>query len=172
VNAEPVIVDSSTLLNFVLTGSLDLLLDLHEFSFRIPPRVYAEIEPERGRELLLPAIEQSRLLVEILTDEEMQVSEVLQSPTAQGALDSGEAQVVAIAISRSWRALVDDKAAQRLLRSRRGDESWLTTPAIIVEAIRQGCLTVEEADALREKMEEKAYFRMKGFTSFRELLTR
>jgi hypothetical protein len=64
VTTEPVIVDSSTLLNFVLTGSLDLLLDLPEFSFRIPPRVYAEIEPERGRELFLPAIEQASLLGE------------------------------------------------------------------------------------------------------------
>jgi hypothetical protein len=45
VNAEPVIVDSSTLLNFVLTGSVELLLSLPGFSFRIPPCVYAEIEP-------------------------------------------------------------------------------------------------------------------------------
>lgn len=110
---EPVIVDSSSLLNFVLTGSLDLLLTLPGYSFRIPPRVYAEIEPEGGREALLPAIQQGRIRVEILTDEEMQTSEAFQVPTAQGVLDPGEAQVVAIAISRNWRALVDDKAAAR-----------------------------------------------------------
>jgi len=105
VSAEPVIVDSSSLLNFVLTGSLDLLLTLPGYSFRIPPRVYAEIEPERGREALLPAIEQGRFLVEILTDEEMQTSEALQEATAQGGLDPGEAQVVAVATIRGWRAL-------------------------------------------------------------------
>jgi predicted nucleic acid-binding protein len=170
VSAEPVIVDSSSLLNFVLTGSLDLLLTLPGYSFRIPPRVYAEIEPERGREALLPAIEQGRLLVEILTDEEMQTSEALQEATAQGGLDPGEAQVVAVATIRGWRALVDDKAAQRILRSKRGQSAWLTTPAIIVEAIRSGRLTVDEADALREAMDAKASFRMKGFNSFRELL--
>jgi hypothetical protein len=68
------------------------------------------------------------------------------------------------------RSLVDDKAAQRILRSKRGQSAWLTTPAIIVEAIRSGRLTVDEADALREAMDAKASFRMKGFNSFRELL--
>lgn len=169
--AEPAIVDSSTLLNFVLTTSLELLLSLCGYSFRIPPHVYAEIEPKRGREVLLPAIDQGRLLVEVLTDEEMKQAEALQAPTREGGLDPGEAQVVAVAISRGWRALVDDKAAQRILRSKRGEGSWLTTPTIIVEAIKQGRLTVEEADTLREAMDEKASFRMKGFASFRELMS-
>lgn len=169
-SGEPVIVDSSTLLNFILPGSLDLLLTLPGYSFRIPPRVYAGIEPERGREALLPEIEQGRIQVEILTDEEMEMSEALQAATREGGLDPGEAQVVAIAVSRGWRALVDDKAAQRILRSKRGEGSWTTTPVIIVEGIKQGRLTVGEADALREAMDAKASFRMKGFKSFRELL--
>lgn len=170
-SAESLIVDSSTLLNFVLTDSLELLLAFPAFSLRIPPRVYREIEPGRGREALLPAIEQGRLLVETLTEKEIQLAEDLQAPTREGGLDPGEAHVVAMAISRGWRALVDDKAAKRILRSKRGEGSWLTTPGIIVEAIRQGFLTVEAADQLRGAMDEKASFRMKGFSSFRELLS-
>jgi predicted nucleic acid-binding protein len=162
VTPEPVIVDSSTLLNFVLTGTLELLLSLPTYSVRIPPRVYAEIEPGRGREALLPVIEQGRLRVEILTEDEMRASEGLQVATPQGALDPGEAQVVAVAVSRGWRALVDDKGAQRVLKSQTGERRWLTTPEVIVEAIRRGCLTPEDADALRQAMEEKASFRMKG----------
>lgn len=167
---ELVIVDTSSLLNFVLTGTLDLLLSLSGFTIRIPPRVYVEIEPGRGREAVFSAIEAGRLSVESLTDEEMAESEALQEARAEGSLDPGEAQVVAVATSRGWRALVDDKAAQRVLNAHRGSASWLTTPAIIVEAIRQSRLTVEQADALRDAMDAKAHFRMKGFKSFRELL--
>ena len=162
--------DSSSLLNFVLTGGLDLLLGLSGYSFRIPPRVYVEMEPGRGREAVLQAIEAERLSVEPLTDDEMAKSEALQEATAKGSLDPGEAQVVAVAISRGWKALVDDKAAQRVLIAQRGEGSWLTTPAIIVEAIKRGCLTVDQADALRGAMDDQAHFRMKGFKSFRELL--
>lgn len=169
-SGEPVTVDSSSLLNFVLTGSLDLLLGLSGYSFRIPPRVYAEMEPGRGREAVLKAIEAGRLSVEPLTDDEMAKSEALQEATAKGSLDAGEAQVVAIAIGRGWRALVDDRAAQRFLKSQRGEGSWLTTPEIIVEAIRQGRLTVDQADALRGAMDGQAHFRMKGFNSFRDLI--
>ncbi len=162
--------DTSSLLNFVLTGTLDLLLSLTGYSIRIPPRVYAEIEPGGGREEILPAIERGRLVVEVLTDAEVRQSEDLQTATARGSLDPGEAQVVAVAISRGWRALVDDHAAQRVLNVQLGSGSWLTTPAIIVEAIRQGRLTVEQADALRQAMDDKAHCRMKGFKSFRELM--
>ena len=150
--------------------ALELLLNLTGYSFRVPPRVYAEIEPGRGREAVLQAIEAGRLVVEHLTDDEMARSETLQEASAGGSLDAGESQVAAVAITRGWRALVDDKAAQRVLRAQRGEGSWLTTPAILVDAIRHGRMTVEQADALRGAMDEQAHFRMKGFTSFRELL--
>jgi predicted nucleic acid-binding protein len=170
VTGEPVIVDSSSLLNFVLTGSLDLLLGLSGYSFRIPPRVYVEMEPGRGREAVLKALEAGALAVESLTNDEMAKSEALQEARAGGSLDAGESQVVAVAICRGWRALVDDRAAQRVLKSQRGEGGWLTTPEIIVEAIGQGRLNVDQADALREAMDGQAHFRMKGFGSFRELL--
>ncbi len=162
---EPVIADTSSLLNFILTQRLELLLSLPGFSFRIPPRVYGEIKPGRGREELLASIEKGLLLVEPLTEEEMERSEALRP-----VLGAGEAAVVAIALTRGWKALLDDWPGQRTIKDAKGKEAYLTTQAVILELIHGGFLTIEDADILKKEMEIKAHFRMKGFTSFRELL--
>lgn len=163
--SEPVIADASSLLNFILTHRLDLLLSLPGFSFRIPPSVYAEIKPGRGREELLSAIEEGLILVEPLTDEEIGQSEALRP-----VLGLGEAAVVAITLARGWRALLDDWRGQRTIKDAKGKEAYLTTQAVILELIQGGFLSIEDADILKKEMETRAHFRMKGFTSFRELL--
>jgi len=64
------------------------------------------------------------------------------------ALGPGEAEVLAVAISRGWTALLDDQAAVDLLRSLAPDHPVLRTCALLVEAVRRHLIDCQIAEHL------------------------
>jgi predicted nucleic acid-binding protein len=83
-------------------------------------------------------------------------------------LSSGEVSCIAFARKTDWHVATDDKRACEIAETILGDGRLLTTPGLILTAIRTGLLTVEEADSIRTKLMESR-FRM-SFGSFREVL--
>lgn len=63
-------------------------------------------------------------------------------------LGAGEAEVVAVAISRGWTALLDDQAAVDLIRCLAPDVPVIRTCALIVHAVGQGLIDCPTAEKL------------------------
>jgi hypothetical protein len=62
----------------------------------------------------------------------------------------------------------DDRQARREARARMGDGHTFTTPGILVTAVREGLLTIEEANGMKAVLEANR-FRM-AFGSFRDVM--
>ena len=83
-------------------------------------------------------------------------------------LDRGEASCLAIAQERKWAFLTDDKQARRLARQWKIEVSG--TLGVLVRAVEEGLLAMEEANILLRQMIEKANYRS-PITDLRLLLT-
>ena len=83
----------------------------------------------------------------------------------------GEAICLAIAHERKFYVACDERGRfLRTVRETIGEDCVVNTPGIILMAIRQGLITVEEADELKNELEARS-FKMK-FNSFAEIAGR
>lgn len=132
--------------------------------FVVPDEVVAEItEPEELR-TVQAALADGRLKLEsIATPDEFAIFVELSE-----ILGSGESACLALAASRGWLVACDEKRVfLREDRSRLGAGRILNTPGLYVLWIRNGALSVEEADAAKAILEANR-FKM-AFSSFREV---
>lgn len=84
-------------------------------------------------------------------------------------MGQGEAACLTLACSRDWLIASDERRRfRREVEVRIGMKRLVTTPGLIILAIRHGLVTVEEADAWKTLLELKR-FKM-AFGSFREQL--
>ena len=162
-----VIADANILINFIKIGRLPLLQELRNYAFRLPEEVYREISyPEQRTEL-------DRVLVEGWI-EKIQITaldELSAYAEYRRQMDNGEAACLAVAVSRRWIIACDEqkkRVIHREVRDKLGSGYLLNTPGILVKAIREGHLTWEEADQIKEDLAQNR-FTMK-ITSFREFV--
>ncbi len=138
---------------------------LPDYEFVIVDAVVEEITDEQHAAALQTAFEQNYLRKESLTEPG---ALALFAELAQ-VMGRGEAASLALAAGTDWYLACDEK---RLFRRKAieilGEDRLLTTPGIIVLWIRQGLISIEEADRLKEILETKR-FKM-TFGSFREVL--
>ncbi|MCW7070572.1 MAG: DUF3368 domain-containing protein [Methanophagales archaeon] len=71
-------------------------------------------------------------------------------------MGKGESSCLSIAISRDLKVLTDDRDARRLAQRRGVPVSG--TIGVLVEAVREGLLSIEEANTMLSDMIEKGYF--------------
>jgi predicted nucleic acid-binding protein len=83
-------------------------------------------------------------------------------------IDRGEAASLAWAVTEAAAIACDDRKARREATSRLGAGNILTTPGIFLVAIKEGLLTVDEADAKKTVLESRKF--TMPFRSFRELV--
>ena len=84
-------------------------------------------------------------------------------------LGQGEAACLAVAVSRGFSVASDEKGVfRRLVLARIGQERLLTTPDLILAAVRSRLVTVAQADKWEARLKMHR-FRM-AFQSFQELL--
>ena len=159
--------DSNILINFIKIGRLDLLRQLRNYAFRIPEEVYQEISyPDQRAEL-------DRALEEGWT-EKFQITaldEISAYAQYRRQMDDGEAACLAVSVSRRWIIACDEqkkRVIHREVRNKLGTGYLLNTPGILVKAIREGHLTVEEADQIKEDLAHNRF--VMNIASFRELL--
>lgn len=161
-----VVVDASVLINVLILSRLDLLGTTPDLEFVVPSRVVHEItRPEQAAELSLSLA--SGVLSEI---EGYDSSEWQSYVNLRKDLGAGEAACLALAASREWLVACDERGRfRRRAEELLGKGRIVTTPGLIVLAIRAGLITVDEADQMKATLEQHR-FRM-PFDSFRERIT-
>ena len=83
----------------------------------------------------------------------------------------GEAACLALAVTENWIVASDEKRRfRREALARLGEGRILTTPGLMVLAIRAGIITIEEADQAKAVLETKRF--TMGFASFNEFIPR
>ena len=160
-----VCVDACVLINLAIVARVDLLAQIQDMVFHVPQEVLKEIT-------LAEQIEQVEATVASggLEMARIEAVEELQSFAEYvGQFGKGESACLAIATCRNWVIATDETKDKRLSReiSARGIQV-INTPGILLKAIRDGALTIEDADAIKAEL-EKTRFRM-TFDSFRDLL--
>ncbi|SRR6266478_379680 len=157
--------DTCILINLLRVHRLDLLGTVSPYVFFVPTEVLREITyPDQIAELK-EALDRGWI-------QETRLEEVLELQIftrANEQLGSGESACIALAEARNWVLGTDDSKGTKWKRviSAPGIRI-LNTPGILLLAIRQKVLTVQQADEIKTVLEENR-FRM-GFNSFQDLV--
>lgn len=120
---------------------------------------------EGGRSTRKVALEASLLRQESSTDP----GEIARYAELKRVMGKGEAACLAMAETRGWSIAADEGGRfARMARERLGEGRILNTPGILVLAILAELLSVDEADALKARLEENRF--TMAFRSFRDVL--
>jgi predicted nucleic acid-binding protein len=140
--------DSDVTIALLKSDTIDVLGKLTDFRFMITEVNEYEISREPGRSQLKAAIARGNLVVTPLTDPAGLVifADLLR------VVDEGEAAAIALATVTSGDIAMHDSAGRRAAATYIPRECIHRLDDIIVEAIRRGCLTVEEADGATAKL--------------------
>ena len=158
--------DACILINLLRVHRLDILGTVTPYVFCVPTEALGEITyPDQQAELKESLDHGWIQEVHLEAIAELQVF-----ARANEQLGSGESACLALAQVSHWILGTDDSkgAKWRKVISAPGIKV-LNTPGILLLAIRQGVLTVRQADQIKATLEANR-FRM-GFVSFQDLMT-
>jgi predicted nucleic acid-binding protein len=160
-----VVLDASVLLNFLSLGQVDLLTRLDGLTFVVPAEVAEEITRPEQRRQLDEATSGAQIGAAVLDrPEELELRNDLQR-----VMGRGEAACLALATARGWLVACDEKRAfRRRATALLGERRLFTTPGLLLLAIRQGLIAVDQADEIKLLL-ERHRFKM-AFRSFRDLV--
>lgn len=165
-NPLTVVIDTSILLNFLKVGRI-ALLGRAGFRILLLDQVLAEITQPEQKEEMQKAIDAGILNFEQVTD--VEEVELFANLHAGGRLGAGECAVLAVAITRNLVAGVQDRRARTEGERRSKGLRFCQTEDLIVALIRNGQMTLEDADPLLVEWAQKHRFRSR-VTSFKTLL--
>ena len=148
---EAVVADNTVLSNFALIGREDILAKLFENTFFTTEEVLEELKLGEQRNVLPKRDWQWIRVLKIEVSQE----EFLFRLFAE-MLGKGESSCLSIAISRDLKVLTDDKDARKLAQRREVPVSG--TIGVLVEAIREELLSIEEGNTMLSDMIEQGYF--------------
>lgn len=168
--ADDAVIETSTLINFLRIGRVDLLANLSAYRFLVPDNVQAEVltnYPVQYANLDL-ALRAGQLQVIPLTDPaEVAVYVAMQKLRVLG---DGECAAIALAQVRGLPLAMDDGPARKKTAAHYPTVRLLDTVGLVVEAIRAGLLSVADADAIKADWDKNHKFKKPSFASFAELL--
>lgn len=159
-----VLLDACILINLFHGKCSELLGTLTEYDFRITTHVKDEITDSEQVKALDDLIKHGVVSTVSVTDDQTN----LCIERLMRRLDAGEASCIAVAISTGWFIGTDDSLAIKIASAEMGSGKILTTPGLIEQAIRKGLISVDEADNVKERLEEHR-FRM-SFESFHDIV--
>ena len=163
-NQPPLLIaDSSTLLNFLAVDRLDLMLGAG-FALHVVDAVIDEVQT--GRSLLEQHLLSGWITRVVL--EGVSITETAARFTACG-LGAGEALSYAAAVELGCAIAIDDRRAVKRAAPTAGHLRVVTTADIVVAALRDGRLGLDEAESLRLVWERSHRFRLR-VESFAALL--
>ena len=163
-----IVTDASVLINFLRIDRTDLLADLSH-AFIVTDHVAAEITdryPDQQQRFAAAvgagAISETR----VATLEELRI---FGSMMATGRLGAGECSAIALAVSRGYILAIDDRLATSHARGASATLRILATQDLVLSMIREGLLTIGEADRIKQEWAIRHRFRL-VFNSFQDLL--
>jgi predicted nucleic acid-binding protein len=164
-----VIADTSVLINFLRIDRVSLLGGL-SCDFLIADHVREEIAdayPEQQTRLA-GAIDGGVLSVVSLTRQDE--IEAFAALIGLGRLGEGECASIAFASTHGHAVGLDDRRAITEARRMNGAIEIVGTAELVVLMIKDGLLTVEEADAIKAEWESRHRFKLR-FASFADVLS-
>lgn len=163
-----VVLDTSVLINFLRIDRMDLIAGL-PLRFAITEHVSAEV-------LDLYAEERIRLEAALLTDalEQHDVTapaalSIFRTLMHTRRLGAGECAAIAYAAAEGFALAIEDRRAEKEAETFIAKSEMFRTADLVVLAVREGLLSVPEADAVKDDWAQQHRFRLK-ITSFEELL--
>lgn len=161
-----VVCDACVLINFLIVDRLDLLSKNPAYRFVVTEHVTQEVtEPDQNARL--------RGAIESGDIEQIDLSDppgLLLFAELRETLGGGEAAAIALAVQQSWAIATDEGGrTRREIEGRLGENRLLTTPGILLDAIRHGTLSIDDADRIKRELEDRR-FKM-SFKSFADLLS-
>jgi len=161
-----VITDTSVLINFLVLDRAGLLAGVPTHRFVVTDHVRAEITAHYHEQLQRLEQAFSAQILEEITVSDLAEVQLFAELTAKG-LGVGECSAIAVAVHRQLTLAIDDKQAIKKVASLGLNVIILTTESLMVLLIRQGAVSVDEADAMKLEWETNYRFRL-TFSSFRE----
>ncbi|MBK7645269.1 MAG: hypothetical protein IPJ19_19875 [Planctomycetes bacterium] len=160
-----VVADANVLINFAHVGRLDLLSALASYAITVPEEVVAEVKDRDQLALLRAEIDAGRF--EVCRIDELAGLAIFAD--LRERLGAGESACITLAAQHGWVVASDERRAvfMREIERRLGNGRLLNTPGLMVVALREALLTVEQADEIKALLEQRR-FKMK-FQSFGEL---
>jgi predicted nucleic acid-binding protein len=160
-----VCVDTCILINFAVVGRVDLLGQIRDMVFHVPQEVLDEITVDEQKHQIEAAVASGGLkLARIEAVEELQAF-----AEYAGQFGKGESACLAIATCRKWVVATDETKDKRLAREISASRiQVINTPGVLLKAIRQGVLSVNDADTIKVEL-ERHRFKM-SFDTFRGLV--
>lgn len=159
-----VLLDTCILINMFRGECTDILGSLVQYDFRVTSHVVNEITDPEQQSVLRRLIEHGVLSVELVSDN----STIQDIEFYMHRLAAGEASCLAVAKHNNWIVGTDDGLAIRIVEREIASNKVITTPGLLVTAIRYGIVSIEEADSIKELLETDK-FRM-SFKSFSEIV--
>lgn len=149
-----VALDASVLINFLILNRVQVLADLPGFRFVVLDAVEHEVRRPQQQITLEAAFEQG-LVDRAGTANPQELAIFAEHRRVMGL---GEAACLAAAEVRGWMLASDERRLFRgLARERIGDHRILTTPAILVLAVKTGVISVEELRGAKEELERNRF---------------
>lgn len=149
--ATNAVADASLLLTLGDAGVLDLLWDDQRHRWHVTPIVRGEIRSEPTRTGIANAILNGRLVgAEIDTRSGAELAELARWSRM---VDAGEAEVIAIGVSRGWIVGIEDLFAQRKLTAARGTAAWINAATLLLHAVQDRRLRMTEADRIFQRLD-------------------
>jgi predicted nucleic acid-binding protein len=166
-NAETIVVitDANVLINLLRIGQLPLLGKIDAYRFLVPAEVVGEITDPAQQDALAAAIAAGHL-GQIVVDT---IEALALFAELRDVMGRGEAACLALAATTGCYIASDEKKRfRRRAIELIGEARILRTESILLEAIRQGRISVPEADGFKAVLEANRY--SMSFQSFSELL--
>ena len=160
-----VVTDANVLINLIRIGQLPLLGQLDGYRFLVPAEVVNEITEQDQREALSGALA-GGFLEQVVVDtmESLQLFADLRD-----VMGMGEAACLALAATRGCHIASDEKKRfRRRAVELIGEERIVRTEGLLLEAIRQGRISVVEADRFKAVLAANRY--SMSFQSFADLM--
>ena len=162
-----VITDANILINFIKLGRVDILQQLRMYAFYLSEEVYEEITYPAQRLVLDHAVKNGWLRETVITDQ----NELRSYAQYRRQMGDGEAACLAIAICRKWIMACDEqkkKLISRTVQHHLGTGYLLNTPGILIKAIREGILSISQADAIKNTLAQNRF--VMPFASFQNFI--
>lgn len=162
------VLDTSLILSLGGASALDLLWDDPKHTWHITPIVRREVVSEPSRSQISRAILSGDLVTAELEPDS--VEEMGAFADWSKSVDPGEAEAIAVGVSRSWTVGIEDRFAQRRLTRLIGPDIWVNAAGLLVTAVQTGIRSSSDADAIFTRLDCYSGYVKRGITTLSDLL--
>lgn len=162
------VADASLLLSLGAASALHLLWNDPDRAWHVTPMARDEVRSEPTRSELSRALLTGRLAIAGLDADSG--TELQLFAHWSSLVHAGEAEAIAIALSRGWVVGLEDLSAQRKVTRAAGAEHWINSATLLVTAVRQGRMTIAEADAAFGQLDCYGGYRKRGIGTIEGLI--